>query len=185
MPRVNVRAVLAALAASHAVFFTAGAHASACRGARTVPTAATLARARQATLCIVNAERRRHGERALRTNAQLQRSAAAYARDMVREAFFAHITPSGLTFVDRIRRGTHYLDGVMRWRLGENLAWGIGAQSTPAGIVSAWMASPEHRHVLLDAGFREMGMGISPGAPVAVAGPEPTATYVNHFGRRG
>jgi uncharacterized protein YkwD len=182
---VNARAILAALAASLAVFFAASAQAGACTGAGVVPDETTVARARSAALCLVNAQRRRRGKHPLRTSAELQRSAAAYARTMVRDRFFSHVTPSGLTFVERIRRGTHYLDGAWSWRVGENLAWGVGRRATPAGIVAGWMASPAHRRVLLDGAFREMGMGIAPGAPVDVDGSAQTATYVNQFGRRG
>jgi uncharacterized protein YkwD len=181
---VNARAILAAFAASPTVF-TPSAHASPCAGADTVPTAATVGRARAAAMCLVNAQRRRHRERPLRTSAVLQRSAGAYANTMVRERFFSHVTPSGLTFQQRIRRESHYLDGAWSWRVGENLGWGIGRLATPAGIVKAWMASSEHRRILLDGAFREMGMGIAPGAPVAIGSSAPTATYVSQFGRRG
>jgi hypothetical protein len=36
-----------------------------------------------------------------------------------------------------------------RWKVGENLAWGIGESSTPRSIVAAWMASAEHRKNIL------------------------------------
>src|SRR5215210_6886547 len=82
-----------------------------CRGADAAPSAATIDRARQAAMCLVNVERSRHRKGRLRTNAVLQHSASLYAREMVRESFFGHVTPSGLTFDERIRRETDYLDG--------------------------------------------------------------------------
>jgi uncharacterized protein YkwD len=180
---VQVRAVLVVLAAALAIL-AASADASACTGARAVPTRATVDRARTATLCLVNAERRRRGKRALRTNGELQRSASAYARTMVRGGFFAHVTPSGLTLRQRIRRDGDYIDRAWRWRVGENIGWGAGPGATPAGIVAAWLASPEHRRTLLDGDFRDMGVGIAPGAPVDAELSVPAATYVNHFGQR-
>jgi hypothetical protein len=48
------------------------------------------------------------------------------------------------------------------------------------------MASPPHRANVLHAGFRELGLGIALGAPVAGASAAAgAATYANQFGRRG
>jgi uncharacterized protein YkwD len=156
-----------------------------CRGADAAPTAATLHQARRAVLCLVNGERRRQGDSPLRTNAALQRSAWRYARAMVRESFFAHVTPSGLTFRERMLRETDYLDHARRWSIGENIAWGSGAGAAPAEIVKGWMESRDHRRILLDGSYREMGVGVAIGAPTELVGSSTAATYVNHFGRRG
>jgi uncharacterized protein YkwD len=161
------------------------ANAGACPGADTEPSAATLDQAREAAMCLVNGERRRHGDGRLRTNAVLQHSATLYARAMVRESFFGHVSPSGLTFGERIRRETHYLDDARSWRIGENIAWGSGSEATPAEIVRSWMASPVHRRILLDGAYREMGLGIAIGSPVDATDSSAAATFVNHFGRRG
>src|SRR4051812_15578406 len=64
----------------------------------------SLAAARSATLCLLNAERRAHGERRLRINRKLRLAAEQHARDMVRNHYFAHDTPSGQSFVQRIFR---------------------------------------------------------------------------------
>jgi uncharacterized protein YkwD len=81
-----------------------------CRNADAAPSAETVDQARQAAMCLVNDERRRHGKGPLRTNAALQHSATLYASAMVRQSFFGHVTPSGLTFGERLRRETDYLD---------------------------------------------------------------------------
>jgi uncharacterized protein YkwD len=157
-----------------------------CAHADDVPTARTLSAARNATMCLVNRERRKHHLRALRTNRRLQASATRYAREMVSREFFAHVTPGGETFTERIRQDTRYLSGALRWEIGENLAWGTGTLATPGQIVAGWMASPPHRANILNAGFREMGIGIALGAPVAGAtAASGAATYANQFGRRG
>ena len=49
---------------------------------------------------------------------------------------------------------------------GENIAWGSGSRSTPRSIVRAWMASDGHWANILSAAFRDIGIGVSPGAPV-------------------
>jgi uncharacterized protein YkwD len=160
------------------------AEARGCPGADAVPGPATLPQARRATLCMVNRERRRHDVRRVRSVAALRHSASLYAREMVRESFFAHVTPAGLTFAERIRRQTGYLDGARSWWIAENIGWGSGTFATPSGIVRAWMHSSEHRRNLLDGRYRDLGVGIAVGAPSALAGASPAATFVTHFGRR-
>jgi uncharacterized protein YkwD len=181
--RILLATVLALVALPAA---TASAGSQRCPGAGAVPTARTLDDARDATVCLVNRERTKRGLRALRTNGTLQSSATAYARDMVRREFFAHVSPNGETLTQRIKDDTRYLAEARGWQIGENLAWGTGTLATPGQIVAGWMASPPHRANVLHAGFREMGLGIALGAPVAGASAAAgAATYANQFGRRG
>jgi uncharacterized protein YkwD len=156
--------------------------AHACSGANRVPTAANLARASHATLCLLNAQRAAHGLRRLKASRMLDRSARRYARSMVAHDFFSHVSPSGQTLQARISR-SGYLRGANGWAYGENLAWGSGSHATPRQIVRAWMASPGHRANILSARWRNIGVGIAPGAPVAGVGH--AASYVTHFGWRG
>jgi uncharacterized protein YkwD len=95
--------------------------------------------------------------------------------------YFNHTSRSGASFVDRIRRAG-YLRGARGWSVGENLAWGTGGLGTPQAIVRAWMNSPGHRDNILNGRFREIGVGISPGAPVGGVGNG--ATYATSFGSR-
>jgi uncharacterized protein YkwD len=140
---------------------------------------ASLQGARSATLCLLNAERRSAGETRLRLNRELGRAAVRHSRDMVQRHYFSHDTPSGQSLVDRVLE-TDYVPGAASWALGENLAWGEGARATPRQIVSAWMASPEHRRNVLATDFREIGIGVVPGAPVE--GMRAPATYTTDFG---
>jgi uncharacterized protein YkwD len=135
--------------------------------------------ATQATLCLLNAERRRYHERRLRPNDKLALAADRHARDMVQNHYFSHDAPSGKNFVERIR-ATHYLPPGSSWSLGENLAWGESSRATPRQIVGAWMASPPHRTNVLTARFREIGIAVVPGAPVT--GISDAATYATEFG---
>jgi uncharacterized protein YkwD len=97
---------------------------------------------------------------------------------MVRLGFFAHVSPSGSSFIQRIVSA-----GYGRWtRLAENLGWGAGLRATPEGIVQAWMASPPHRHNLLDRRLRQIGVGIALGAPAITSEQAPAATYTADFG---
>jgi len=136
--------------------------------------------ARSATLCLLNGQRRKHHLGSLRFNRRLAVAALGHARDMVANDYFAHDTPSGQDFVQRIMR-TDYVPAASAWKLGENLAWGSKAKSTPREIVRAWMASPGHRANILNGAFREIGIAIVVGAPVPRAG-RAAATYATEFG---
>jgi uncharacterized protein YkwD len=172
--------VLAAIAAGAPLALPATAPAApGCRGANLAPSPARTAQARQATLCLLNRERARYGLPRLHQHRSLTSAARTYARQMVHQRFFNHVSPAGSTLSQRIKR-THYLRHTRGWALGENLAWGSFGAATPARIVNAWMHSAGHRANILNRSFREVGIGIAVGAPTGGSG----ATYVNEFGRR-
>ena len=154
---------------------------AACTGSGARPTHATLARARDATLCLINSARAQHGLGELRHARLLDRAAAAHSRDMVRRNFFSHNSPGGSTPAQRIRR-TGYLRGARSWAVGETIAWGTGHLATPNSIVRGWLQSPEHRAILLDGRFRDLGIGIAIGAPNEGSN---GATFTGDFGTRG
>jgi uncharacterized protein YkwD len=180
--------VITALLAGAALTLAApapGAHAQApCPGADTPPSAQTLDVTAGAVLCLVNAHRTSHARRALVGNGDLVNSAGRHSRDMVRRAFFAHNTPTGVKPADRMRR-SGYIHGSGPWSVGEDLSWGTGSLSTPAAMVTAWIASPAHNRVLLGADYREAGVGIAVGVPVANAGGLAGATYTLDVGETG
>src|SRR3954452_2966821 len=175
---IGAAALTAALAAPASAF------ASPCPGGDAVPTATNIVQARHATLCLLNHERRMHGLRRLRASHSLRTAANAYSWSMVRDDFFDHVSPGGSTLVGRVRK-TAYLSSARGWALGENLAWGAGALATPRQTVRAWMPSAGHRHNILTGRFREIGIGIAPGAPVRLPDGMPAATYTTDFGARG
>jgi len=79
-------------------------------------------------------------------------------------------------------RSPSYLRRAADWSLGENLAWGSGFYATPAETVKSWMASAGHRANILHGGFRDVGIGLALGCPMARD--DGGATYVTEFGRR-
>ena len=151
-----------------------------CANASLVPSSTNLVAIRRATLCLINAERRARGARRLKSNARLRNAAQSYAEQMVAKDFFGHVSPTGSTLLQRIRRSA-YLRPARSYSLGENLAWGTGSLTTPAQTVRNWMQSPPHRKNILDKGFREIGIGVAIGAPHT---DKPGATYTSEFGRR-
>jgi uncharacterized protein YkwD len=179
----RLRLLLSTIVASLTVALAVPAFASACKGADAVPTARTMSVARSATLCLLNQQRAAHGLNRLRSHRALQSAAHRFAHAMVRGGFFSHVSPSGSTLEQRIREGTRYLAGALRYEIGENIAWGQGERGKPRAIVAAWMASPGHRANILRGTFREIGIGIAAGAPVPGLG-GPAVTYANEFGTR-
>jgi uncharacterized protein YkwD len=101
-------------------------------------------------LVTMNQARAQHGVGPLRIDLRLERAARAKSRSMLRSGTFAH--------GDFQRRLTNYR--VRGPYYGENLAWGIGASATAAGIVQMWLASPSHRANLLRPSFQRVGLGL-------------------------
>jgi uncharacterized protein YkwD len=150
--------------------------ASGCADADAVPTAQTMSDARRATRCLLDYERARHGQRALRAISSLGLAAERHARSMAKHHYFGHVDPDGATLADRVRR-TSYLHGARRWRLGETIAWSAGRRRTPEAVVASLMRSEAHRAIILTAAFRDLGVGLA-----AMEGA--AATYTADFGVR-
>ena len=155
---------------------------SSCADATMRPNSENLERVRAATLCLLNAERAERDLAPLRVNERLGSAAQAYSAKMVRERFFAHVCPQGSTLKSRIRSAKYLNRSVRDYALGENLGWGSGSLSTPKSIVRGWMRSHAHRDAILDGRFRDVGVGVAPGAPRKVRGR--AATYTTEFGYR-
>lgn len=155
----------------------AGAAQSGCAGAGEIPAPGAVDQAASALECVLNEERAKRGRPRVHSQAQLQRAAERHARDMVRRRYFSHTTPEGRTFDERLKA---YTRGFV-WKVGETLAWGGGSKATPEAIVRAWLVSPSHRHVLLDADYRDVGIGVVPGLSLSTG---PGATYAADYGVR-
>jgi uncharacterized protein YkwD len=153
-----------------------------CADATLTPRGDNLDRVRVAMLCLLNAERARRDLAPLQADDRLLKAAQSYSAHMVRDGFFAHVSPGGSTLASRVRKGKYVNRSVRDWALGENLAWGSRSLSTPRATVRAWMRSATHRKNILDGRFRDVGIGIATGAPAEVAGP--AATYTADFGFR-
>jgi uncharacterized protein YkwD len=172
---------IAALAVALAVV-PASAEAHGCVAAHATTAHATKRQIVRATLCQLNHTRHRHGLHQLRLNKRLSRAARRHARDMARRNYFSHDTLGGGSFLDRIRR-TGYLRNAHSWIVGENLAWGSRGYSRPQVIMRMWMNSPGHRANILNASFREIGIGVAYDAPVPHGG-RPAGTYATDFGAK-
>ncbi|HUN78959.1 MAG TPA: CAP domain-containing protein [Solirubrobacteraceae bacterium] len=156
--------------------------ASACPGATLTPAPGNLEEVRSAVLCLIDRERAAAGESPLRPDAKLQRAAQGHSEEMVAQDYFAHVAPDGSTPTDRMRAAGYIPNSRVGYEVGENIAWGTLWLATPQAIVNAWMASPGHRANILDAGYRDTGIGVAPHAPTSLAEGQAGAIYTQDFG---
>lgn len=181
--RARTRTLAAsALAAMAFAVLPGQASAAGCPGAYMGPDSATVTQMHDATLCLLNAERRKRGLAPLRHDERLRVAATRHSKDMVNRRYFSHSSPGGISMTDRIRR-TSYISSARSWAIGENIAWGSGRYATPHSIVDMWMHSAGHRANILASRFREIGIGIARGAPVS--GWRDAGTFTTDFGVRG
>jgi uncharacterized protein YkwD len=153
-----------------------------CADTEVTPTPENAALVEAAVLCLINRERAGHGELPLRIDAQLQRAAEAHNAEMVALDYFDHVSPSGLTPVARAKLSGYIPGDEAGYVIGENIAWATLTLVTPASIVQAWIASPEHLANILEAGYRDTGIAVVAQAPPSDAQGSPGATYTQSFG---
>lgn len=170
-----MKRIVGVLAAAAAASFapSAGA-ATTCPGADTPISAATLASARSAVLCIVNAERSARGMATLQRNALLETAAQLHTDDMVAKRYFGHVSPG--TNADPGARLTSA--GYAWWQYGENIAVG---QDTPRAVMAAWLKSPGHCENIFAPGVTQLGIGVA--AVPSVYPDQDGGTWTQEFGR--
>jgi len=102
-------------------------------------------------ISLTNAERSSRGLGTLSKSSTLMQVAEAHSQDMVDRNFFSHTNPDGLGPGERLTNAGY------NWT-----AWGetIGAgYSTPQSMFDGWMNNSEHRDILLNATYTEIGVG--------------------------
>ncbi len=100
---------------------------------------------------LVNEIRAANGLTELTLNTKLSQTARIKAQDMKDNHYFSHNSPTyGTPFEMMKSRGITYRTA------GENIAQG---QKTPEEVVKTWMNSEGHRANILNASFKEIGMG--------------------------
>jgi uncharacterized protein YkwD len=113
----------------------------------------------------MNEARADHGLAPLRAAPRLAHTAKGYARQLIRSDSFGH--------------GSSYLARGFR-RTGEILALRNGFSRRPAPTLRMWLHSPGHAALILDPGFRFVGVGPARGR----FGSARTTIWVAHFGAR-
>jgi uncharacterized protein YkwD len=133
------------------------------QSAPTAP-AATVAQARVAAqlerlvAAEINVVRRRFGRPRLQLSTQLIRAGEAHARDLALAGYFSHSWSDGTPYTRWIKR-YYPASGRRSWTAGENLGWSTTDVSAQRAV-EMWLDSPQHRRVLLDRSWRQIGLGI-------------------------
>jgi len=153
-----------------------------CQNTQLIPQASNLPLVRASVLCLINAERAKNGKEPLQGNTNLERAAESHGKEMLALDYFAHIAPSGLTPVERIRETGYIPSSEVGYVIGENLAWGTLSLATPEAIVNAWIASPEHLANILEGRYRETAIDVEPQVPESLAEGVEGALYTQEFG---
>jgi uncharacterized protein YkwD len=91
----------------------------------------------------------------LRVSRDLNDAAADHARDMARRKYFEHQGRDGSQPRDRVLRA-----GYESRLTGENIA--LGPESAEE-VVAGWLDSPGHCANIMDARFRDIGVGVATG----------------------
>ena len=133
---------------------------------------------RVAMHCLLDAARAQAELPRLRPSVHLRHSATYKARRIAACRVFSHY-PCGDRLASSFDKAGVTQQG--RWLVGENLAYGVGPESTPRQILTRWLESPTHRAVLEDrrftyAGLRRRRLRMK-GAPVG------SVIWVLHVGR--
>lgn len=123
-------------------------------------------------IALTNTQRSASGLAPLAVNSKLNASAAAKARHMDTQGYWAHTAPDGTspwTFV----RSAGYAYTVV----GENLAKDF---SSDQAVVAAWMGSATHRANILNPRFKDVGIAIYGSIVVAHYGATAAASSVSN-----
>jgi uncharacterized protein YkwD len=155
----------------------------ACTETKLRPNGANLQRVRAAALCLINRERTSRGLSALAADVPLQQAAQGHSEDMAVGDYFEHDGRHGDTPLSRMRAAGYIFSSHIGYSVGENIAWATLWMASPKAIVGGWMASPEHRANILDASFRDTGIGVSPHPLASLARGQAGAIYTQDFGR--
>jgi uncharacterized protein YkwD len=131
---------------------TAGARTSATRA----PTVTQRVDLNRTILVEVNRVRHVRGLRPLQASTPLETAALHHSRAMALDGFFRHSSSDGGPFWRRLKY-YYPASGYHSWHVGENLLW-MSPDIDAKKAVSMWLNSPEHRKIMLDPDFRELGL---------------------------
>jgi uncharacterized protein YkwD len=170
--------VLAALAALLVV-----AVAPSSGSARPQGTTTPSAQLQSALLAQINGFRAAHGLVRLRVSEALTGVADRHSAQMAKLGFFSHDSANGQSFAQRLKQA-YSPRGYRSWSVGENLVWG-GPDIPASRAFKLWLSSPPHRANLLNARWREIGLGAvhSTSAPGVYGGGSATIVTAD-FGAR-
>lgn len=102
-------------------------------------------------IALVNEHRAKYNLAPLSENWELSRVARFKSQDMCDNKYFSHTSPTYGSPFQMIKAF-----GISYRTAGENIAYG---QRTPEAVVNAWMNSSGHRANILNASYKQIGVG--------------------------
>lgn len=106
-------------------------------------------------ISLTNKARQERKLATLKTNPLLTKAAESKANDMIRQQYFAHISPKGVTPWTWFKQA-----GYSYSYAGENLALDFVSGED---VVDAWLQSPSHRSNLLGSKYKDIGVAVASG----------------------
>ncbi|MBS2034834.1 CAP domain-containing protein [bacterium] len=105
-------------------------------------------------------QRQKYSLRQLEQDALLSEIARGHSEEMLTLSYFSHKSPNQLceTVRDRLRFGHRFS---LTWAENLHKCDGYDANVIARQAVDCWMASPEHRHNLLNRSFNRVGVGVA------------------------
>ncbi len=117
-------------------------------------------------LKLTNEARRKNGLPPLDWDTSLAVMAQQKSDDMLKKNYFAHTSPEGKTFKDRVQEEQPAAFRTMS-QVGENIYMGnrfdysVDVKTQARLIVDGWMTSPGHRRNMLDPNYTHVGVGVA------------------------
>lgn len=152
---------------------------AACPHALAHPHQVALPKIRKAITCLINRKRSKRDRHLLEPNDRLELAARRHTRTMLAVDCFRHRCEGEPGLHRRVKRAG-YIKGHRSWEFAEIL----GYENTPRQMIGRWMHSRFNRRTLLNRDFRDIGVGVDWGAPVADRDDNEFATYTIVFGWR-
>ena len=115
-----------------------------------------LARVEMQVMQAVNGVREENGLPALLPEPHLAGVARAHSRDMAERGYFKHLSPEGRDTAERALRA-----GIRYRRIGENIAFNLGAKRPVETAMEGWMGSKGHRDTILERRYTHTGVGVA------------------------
>jgi uncharacterized protein YkwD len=131
----------------------------------------------------INHVRAQHGLARVVRSPQLAAAARQHSDEMTTMGYFAHTSRDGTALERRVKRyfpATNY----RLWSVAETLLWS-SPRIGPSAAVQAWLQSPEHRRILLDATWRQIGLSaVHDSSAPGVYGAREVTVITADFGTR-
>jgi uncharacterized protein YkwD len=140
---------------------------------------ASLSDLAKATVCLINRERADRDKHRLDSNAKLRAAAKGHTETMLEKDCFKHRCPNEPSLDKRLHK-SGYLEHAVSWRYAED----IGCALRPRKMVELFMKDRFNRRNLINAKYRDVGVGAGRGVPSKCNDNQNMSTFTVVFARR-